>query len=314
MSNIKLFKLHLQHMTKGQSGIALWLAMLILLLSMVLLGYSLKQSKERLPVRSQSHNNALAIDSLASEEMLDIELQPVVELDFKSKEEVLKLRTEAVYRYPQLISKDYKPSESVFGQIGDGAPWWGVLGLSYYGNGEKSIEGPSWQSASILNPYLLVVPDFYFGWSPAQVSIAEVGRAEYPTHCEPRSLRWYPKLKRAEAVYEAFCARLSSNSAISLMAYNARDFNLNYIYVSYKDSRNIFKQNPPTETYLNPQFIHRGSSCGYPGGCNNLSPSTPPIDDIKIINWPAQVVVWFWKDRPSSVEMPPDMTFIVKFE
>ncbi|MBI3593062.1 MAG: hypothetical protein HY099_06250, partial [Nitrospirae bacterium] len=72
--------------------------------------------------------------------MLDIELQPITELDFKSKAEVLKLRTEAVYRYPQLVSKDYKPSEPVFGQIEDGAPWWGVLGISYYGNGEKSIE------------------------------------------------------------------------------------------------------------------------------------------------------------------------------
>ncbi|MCL4457769.1 MAG: hypothetical protein M1147_10745 [Nitrospirae bacterium] len=297
-----------------QSGLALGLAMLIILLSMILLGYSLKQFEDKSLIKSRHNINALSINNLAKEEMLEIELQPVTELDFKSKAEVLKLRTEAVYKHSHLILGDYKPSEPIFGQMEDCAPWWGVLGMSYYGNGEKSIEGPSLQSISILNPYLLVVPDFYFGWSPAQVSIAEVGRAEYPTHCEPRSLRWYPKLKHAEAVYEASCARLSSNSAISLMAYNARDFNLNYIYVSYKDSRNIFKQNPPTEPYLNPQFIHRGSSCGYPGGCNNLSPSTPPIDNIKIINWPAQVVVWFWKDRPSSVEMPPDMTFIIKFE
>lgn len=297
-----------------RSGLALWLVMLILLLSIILLGYSLKQSEGKPQIKSRHHINALSSDNLAREEMLDIGLQPVTELDFKSKAEVLKLRTEAVYKYLQLISGDYKPSEPIFGQMEDGAPWWGVLGISYYGSGEKSIEGPSWQSISILNPYLLVVPDFYFGWSTAQVSITEVGGPEYPTYCEPRYLRWYPKISRAEVTYDASCARLSQNSTISLMAYNARDFSLNYIYVSYKDSLNIFKQNPPTEPYLNPQFIHRGSSCGYPGGCNNLSPSTPPIDDIKIINRPAQVVVWFWKDSPSSVEMPPDMTFIIKFE
>ena len=99
----------------------------------------------------------------------------------------------------------------------------------------------------------------------------------------------------------------------SLIAYNARDLNLNYIFVSCPDSHNTTKPDPPTEPYRNPQFLHQGGSCGYPGGCNNISPQTPAIDNLQITGWPAQVVIWFWRDDPGSIDKSPDMVFVIDF-
>ena len=73
---------------------------------------------------------------------------------------------------------------------------------------------------------------------------------------------------------------------------------------------------PPSKMtgYHNPQYLHRGGSCGYPGGCNNISPRTPPIDNIQITAWPARVAIWFWRDDPGSELEAPDMVFVIEFK
>jgi len=261
---------------------------------------------------SKAHVNKLKIGETGKEEAVDIEVEPATELDFKSRAEIFGLRTEAINKYSQLSQGGYQPSKEVFGRVEDGAPWWGLTGI-FYGSGEKSIEGPSEHSISIMNPYLLVVPQYWVSWNPAMVSANDLGSDMYPVYCQARSLRWYPRESRAEAAYDAACASRMPG-VIDLMAYNAKDFGLNYIYVSYRDSINISKENAPAAAYKNPQFLHRGGSCGYPGGCNNVSPATPPIDDIKIEGFPAKIVIWLWQADPKTVEKPPDMTFIMRFE
>jgi len=261
----------------------------------------------------QKTANQLAIGDFASEEEIDINLNSVMDLDFMSKSEVYDLRTDAVYQYPELIEGDYIPSRTVFGQIEDGRPWWGTMGASY-GRGNDSIEGPSMQSVSILNPYLLAVPDLIISWNMAVVPEEELGSDKFPVYCEPYDLRWYPALKKAEVHYSKECAQLSYKQKFSFLFYNARDFNLKYVYVSYDNSTNISKDIQPNAPVAIKHYIHRGGSCGYPGGCNNVSPSTPPTDDISITGWPAKAVVWFWKDKPASYNKTPDMEFIIYFE
>ena len=87
-------------------------------------------------LRSPAPNrNQLALGPQAKSAPLDIPLQAPTEFDFVTKAEVLRLRTEAVRRYPDLLASDYTPSEAVFGQIVDGLPWWGIAGQFYYGPG-----------------------------------------------------------------------------------------------------------------------------------------------------------------------------------
>ncbi|MEW6406382.1 MAG: hypothetical protein AB1649_31750, partial [Chloroflexota bacterium] len=135
----------------------------------------------------------------------------------------------------------------------------------------------------------------------------------FPLTCHPRDLRWWPQEARAEVTYDAECVNRGQNYTFVLIAYNARDFNMNYIFVSYQDSLNIAKPEIPAAPLANPQFIHQGNSCGYPGGCNNMSPYTPEIDGIEITALPAQAIIWLWKHQPASAEQPPDMTFVLHF-
>lgn len=265
-------------------------------------------------VKSNDNTNGLAIKDRAAVEISDIELQPLAELDFKTKSEILSLRSDLVSRYSHLIAGAYRPSNAVFGQIVDGAPWWGVWGAYHYGSGVRSIAGPSLHSESILNPYLLVAPDFNMRWRVGAFERIDEQSGHNLFYCPPRNLRWYPKLGLAEVAYDAECLRKNRPHSFSLVALNARDFNLNYIYVSYRDSRNIFKENEPAGAYENPQYIHRGGSCGYAGGCNNMSPQTPPIDDIQIVGWPVKVVIHLWERNPGPVQKPPDIEYIMYFE
>lgn len=264
-------------------------------------------------VQTHAHKNALAIKNPAAMEVLEIQLQPLTDLNFKTKSEVLRMRSEAVARHSQLMAGNYQPSDAVFGQIVDGLPWWGILGAYTYGKGDRSIAGPALHSESILNPYLLVVPDFNIRLHPQAVEGMDEQTGYTQFYCAPRHLRWQPRLGRAEVTYDAECLRRNRAHSFSLAAYNARDLNLKYIYVSYRDSRNIVKQDEPTGAYENPQYIHQGPSCGFPGGCNNMSPQTPPIDDIRIVGWPVEVVIRLWENNPGTIEKHPDMEYIMHF-
>jgi len=274
------------------------------------------------------NRNALAIGQQARVSDLDIAIQPPAELDFKSKAEVLEARKAAVLQHPDLISGEYEPSDAVLGQVEDNRPWWGITGNFYYGPGERSIEGPSEETRFLLNPYLLVAVEFdglFYSWDTRRITEADLRRPDFPFYCEAGQLRWSPREERAEVAYNLSACLARTNpwtsqplglaeAYFSLIAYNARDMNLNYIYVSYPDSRNISKSDAPTSAYANPQYLHRGGSCGYPGGCNNMSPDTPEISWINITELPAEAVVWLWRKRPWSVKQSPDMVFVIHFK
>jgi hypothetical protein len=257
------------------------------------------------------NRNALAIGQDAKVEEVNLFIQSPTELDFLSKAEIYQIRTAAVEQYPELMARDYDPSDSVFGQIVDGLPWWGMEGMYFYGGGEKSITGPSEEARFLLNPYLLVAADFYDNWN-GRISEAELSK--FALTCTPYELRWWPRQARAEAAYYAACVKRGGNYSFDLISYNARDWNLNYVYVSYQDSVNISHPNIPTAAYEIPHYIHQGSSCGYPGGCNNMSPYTPEIDGLRITALPAMVVVWLWEEQPTSLEDTPDMIFVIHFQ
>jgi hypothetical protein len=74
------------------------------------------------------------------------------------------------------------------------------------------------------------------------------------------------------------------------------------------------KQDAPQSPYANPQFLHQGGSCGYPGGCNNTSPPTPEIEGLQVTALPAKVVIWLWKQQPISLGQEPDMRFVIQFQ
>jgi hypothetical protein len=268
----------------------------------------------RLTNTTQSNENSLNLGAMVPSTEVDIVIRPPIDFDLMTKAEVLQLRREAVYWYPDLITGEYKPSEAIFGQIVDGLPWWGIAGQFYYGQGEESIVGPSEESRFILNPYLLIAVEPHTFWDQSRVSEAQIQQPGFTFYCEPTRLRWEPYSAYAEVLYSSDCAARLGYRYFDLISYNARDFNLNYIYVSYPDSVNVDKNPKPTEAYAIPHYIHQGGSCGYPGGCNNMSPPSPPIDGLELTGFPAQIVIWLWREAPDTLERSPDMVYVIRFQ
>ncbi|MBF0123181.1 MAG: hypothetical protein HQL21_07255, partial [Candidatus Omnitrophica bacterium] len=87
---------------------------------------------------------------------VNISLNSVMDLNGKSRADILDLRQRAVDQVPDLSPRKYRPSKQVFGRMKSGKPWWGLLGICHYGPGRKSILGNSKESRFIRNPYLLV--------------------------------------------------------------------------------------------------------------------------------------------------------------
>lgn len=287
----------------------------------------------RLSWRPSSSADLLAVGTQVSLTELDITLKKPIELDGLSKAAVYELRSEAVLTYPDLLTGSYQPSEAVFGQIIDGLPWWGLKGYAYYGSGDRSIDGLSEEARFILNPYLLVAADFYglgnystpeSNFNPALITDEVLSREDFPTYCPPNNLRWFPSRSRAEVHYNVtYCKdrvrpwvvdpTLDPYIYFDLISYNARDLGLGYVWVAYDESTNVSHWSPPTEVYEIQHYLHQGGSCGYPGGCNNMSPPSPAIDGIGIDAFPARMVVWLWRSRPFTIANP-DFVFTIYFD
>jgi hypothetical protein len=266
----------------------------------------------RPPAQKEENKNALAIGERAKVESIDVTIHPPIELDTLTKEEVLELRIGEVYRYPELLFSAYEPNSRVFGEIVDGLPWWGIAGKFYYGQGEQSIEGQSDEARFIMNPYLLIAADPCGGFDRTMVSEQLIQRPGFPFYCPVEDLMWEPENNYVEVTYNASCVSQRNYSCFNLIAYNARDFNLNYIYISYEDSVNISKANRPNQAIAIPQYLHQGDSCGYIGGCNNISPATPELEGLSIVGMPARVEIWLWKEEPESLEISPDMIYVIR--
>ena len=264
-----------------------------------------------------SANGLLVGQSAKVHGKYSVPVSPMEELDFKTKQQIYDLRKAHVLEHQELAPKNYAPSEAVFGQITDSRPWWGIYGIFFYGNGQRSIEGPSEQSIFLLNPYLLVglrephgfrtqltPPDEHVIFYPKPLNVeweAEAGREliTYDVHDHYQHLithHYYP----------------TSEYRLDLMAYNARDLGFPYMYVDTGKSEGAAPLQQMEKAFPINQYIHCGGSCGYPGGCNNVSPTGQPALTIEINKFPARLQVKLWRNEPKSVNDPCDMTVIIQ--
>ncbi len=251
----------------------------------------------------------------SGDDLMRVEIQPMAELDFMTRDGIFDMRRAAVLRYPALCGPGYEPSREIFGRILDGKPWWGMLGLCYYGAGDRSIAGLSEESRFILNPFLLVGLDEGHAykindpdWVPQEI---------YPV---PVSLVWKKDRSFAQVTYDVSSFSLAAFPHISewvekrslgLIAYNARDMGFSYMYVSGKKSKNVVPSNLSREALSIPFILHCGRSCGYPGGCNNMSPDAPAFM-IKVNALPASAYIKLWNNKPKNTRQAADMIFVIE--
>ena len=244
----------------------------------------------------------------------NIPLNPMGELDFRTKKEVYDLRKSSILQHAGLIKQGYEPSEAVFGAIEDKKPWWGIHGIYGLGPGEKSIEGPSEESRFLLNPYLLV------GLCETSAYKTGVTPHDYPpVYPNPVSIEWNAERSLEIINYDVHNHFTFLNSIrahdppqykLDLIAYNARDLRFNYLYVDAGKSDGVVWANKEQQAVAIRQYIHCGASCGYAGGCNNMSPFQSELV-IELKTMPAKAYIRLWRDTPRNVDGPSDMDVII---
>lgn len=271
-------------------------------------------------------DNELAIGSESKiNSAIEIRINPPAELNWKTQDEVLNLRKRALAPYRQLLKGSYEPTADVFGAIEDKRPWWGLAGACAYGEGKRSIEGLAEESRFILNPLLLVAanPNALGIWSSSSITSADAKNPSFPFQWLPESLKIYPRQSYGQVVYnitkwfnDVVATRKAKGppmtvNQFSLVAYNARDLGMQYIYLDTEKSTNVTNDSNSHFPVKIPQFIHCGGTCGYPGGCNNMSPFTVQIDRLRYSKLPARAVVNMWRQAPPRFGTPPDMTWYI---
>ena len=272
-------------------------------------------SNESLPSGSQTTATAQGFsrEFTNDTQVLKIPISPMIELDLKTKAEIYEIRKQAVLRYAQLAPKEYRPSDEIFGQIEDGKYWWGMVGQSFFGPGEKSVVGYSEESRFLINPFLLVGLADVGAYAIDDKSLSP--QANYPV---PINLVWNNSEAKAMVTYELtnywkvakrYHYQSADTHAFDLIAYNARDLGFNYLYVVPEKSKNVSVGH--SAPVLIRQYIHCGGSCGHSGGCNNMSPEQKELE-IVVDQVPATLYIKLWKSNPSNGEQSADVVFIVE--
>lgn len=271
--------------------------------------------------------NELALgDRARATTPVEIPLTGFTGLNYLSKYQILATRAHHVNKNTELLLKPSVPTDDVFGQIEDSKPWWGTNGAFVFGSGSRAIEGPAEESRFLLNPFLLVGLSPFSAeiWDTQRITDADLARPDFPYCWLPKVLRWHPKEKVVQVLYDvsAFNQALEywqpkikdrePTTEFGLVAYNARDFGYNFIYVPTNECENIINDNDPKRPVRVVQFIHLGDSAGYPGGCNNMSPAQKEIDHLKFKQLPASLKVNLYKQDPGSASRQADLTVLIE--
>ncbi|CAN5414684.1 hypothetical protein BH11CYA1_BH11CYA1_44400 [soil metagenome] len=310
------------HLAKFKSQKAWGYAILVLLTATLLTLATIRAAKTQ-----QISSNRLSLGAQAKVQSgVSLTVNNPSEYDFHSRSEIENLRRNFAYQHPELLLYQYTPMPAIFSQIEDGKPWWGLEGQLFFDSGEKSIDGLSEESRFINNPFMLacanmVLDGYQYELSkfPSKDDFALSG---LPLYCAASQIAIYPKESREEITYNVTNFMLTSAKIVDLpkqlgsapfdvVAYNARDFGYNYLAVSTRYSRNINRTSDrPIEIT---QYIHCGGTCGYNGGCNNMSPYIEGLHGLSLKGLPAQACVYLWRTRPTSVDQTPDFLVQLNF-
>jgi hypothetical protein len=161
-------------------------------------------------------------------------------------------------------------------------------------------------------------------WLPDQITADDLARPDFPFCWEPQAVRLFPRERLEEVVYDVSKFNRDLNQwreklrkqaifpAFGIVAYNARDFDFNYIYWDPKQSINLENiDKVPEQAVPIQQMIHCGNTCKIPGGCNNMSPRMKSIDRIRYKALPARARVLLWHEKPSTILVKPDMVVYI---
>lgn len=237
-------------------------------------------------------------------------------------DQISSLRKDALKEVSQFLKVPYERSESVFGRIKDGAAWYGREAYYKDGPSGKAGEGSSVASVGILNPFILLVPEFWgiTHWGNGNVKWKEnVSAPDGVFSPAPKVLTVNSEAKEIRVVYDltSYLSELNlytrapvvaSQVDFGVSAYNARDLGVRYMKFTQKDSVKVRTDKGEAAEYINEHFRFTKTLCGV--GCNHFTSQNPRFDTFVVEGLPATAVYYLWKNRTESES--PDIKFIIE--
>ena len=262
-----------------------------------------KYEEAYIPIYEEKSENKSSLEM----GLINLVVNPVADYKSMTKQDIYELRKK--YVAESLFKKnDYVPSEYVFGQIADKAPWYG---LDYSGcisrviGTKKVVQGPSEESRFVNNPNMLV--GVISGSQNIEPDSAGCFDEKY--WVIPSSFTYNPKIKTITAKYS-----WKYLGPMALVGINAKDLGYDYAFVSAVKNVN-FKSVPniSTAVYQFRDFIHLGGTCRYKNGCNNASPYQSELA-YSFSDFPASFTIKLWKNKPKDKNSLADINYVIIFE
>lgn len=241
-----------------------------------------------------------------TKDITEFKVNDPIDFNYKTKAEIYEIRkkfvAESLFKH-----SEYKPSESVFGQITGGEEWVS-LKYMYYRTGES--EGLSEESRFINNPSALVMLDVPFN----DVTYRRYwGREMYML---PESIFYHKKGNVIKVTYSLrkflneIHPNLKNSFLFRLDDLNARDFGYPWVFV-YDSEGITFKQNSIKSAPVKfRKFIHLGMSTGKPR--NNGSPRQEELE-FRIDRLSSHIYMKLWRNKPSSSSEEADINVELTF-
>ncbi|MBR1461517.1 hypothetical protein IJ596_07820 [bacterium] len=229
-----------------------------------------------------------------------------IPLSYKTKKEIYELRKRYV-KESIFSSKDYKPSDSVFGMIEDNKPWIST-NICAKESGETYVDGASEESRFIANPTALVALEYPFNWDGRQDS----SFYENPINqLIPLKISYSKSKNEIEVAYSRFPFESKAPYFYEFNGVNAADLGYRYAYLDLGRStckpKFDEKDNISNSVIEFQNFIHLGSSCGVAGGCNNGSPRQTYLEFHVEEYSPCELYIKLWNSRPNSYRDKADI-------
>ncbi|MCL2799836.1 MAG: hypothetical protein FWD54_06145 [Endomicrobia bacterium] len=256
-----------------------------------------------------SKENEIDASVNVTQNITEFKVNAPLNFDRKTKAEIYEIRKKFVEK-SLFKNPEYKPSETVFGQIVDGEPWIPLKEI-YYEKSEPRQSGLSEESRFINNPSALVMLDVPF-------SGVTYGRHwGEDMYLLPESVVYYKKENTIKVTYslKRFFNEIHPGNKDKFLYFldglNARDFGYPWVFV-YESGGVTFKHdNIKSAPEKFRKFIHLGMSTGIPR--NNGSPSHKELD-FRIDKLPSRIYMKLWREKPSSpaekADINVDLTFL----
>ena len=271
-------------------------------------------------IEQQSRNksadvNVSQVNKDIPSSIIDVKVNPPVELNYKSKEEIYEIRKSYVKESP-FYYEGYFPSDGPFGQIESGYPWISVYACQDRETRKTNIEGLAEESRFINNPTALIMVVYPYAeyWCD---SVPPDAKFEF----WPKSISYDSNNKIVRVRYSEL--KPQGDRFYLFNGLNARDFGYNYAYLDLEKSNFtpefVNQSNFSNQVAEIQDFLHRGGSCGHESGCNNGSPLQELLQFVNThseeqILSNRELYIKLWKEPPSSPDAPADIVEILSFD